>query len=137
VKIQWKNAFVGGSFTSLLFTIGKTLLGIYIGSSSVSSTYGAAASLVVILLWVYYSSQILFFGAEFTKFYSLEHEKNITPGKYGELVENTRAMQLTTERSHLPKNPDTIAVIGVGILYSVQAIELFMRLKKKKKKKSR
>jgi membrane protein len=56
--------------TAVLFTLGKTLIGLYLGRSTVGSVYGAAGSLIVILLWVYYSAQIVFFGAEFTKVYS-------------------------------------------------------------------
>ena len=69
-KIAWSDVWIGAALTALLFTIGKALIGLYIGYSSLSSTYGAAASLVVILLWVYYSAQILFFGAEFTRVYA-------------------------------------------------------------------
>ena len=61
---------MGGAFTALLFTLGKYLLGLYLALGTVSSAYGAAGSLVVILLWVYYSSQMVFLGAEFTKVYS-------------------------------------------------------------------
>jgi len=81
-KIGWADVWGGAALTALLFTIGKALIGLYIGYSSLSSTYGAAASLVVILLWVYYSAQILFFGAEFTQVYanmygSLSHSESI------------------------------------------------------------
>ncbi|MEP6894095.1 MAG: YihY/virulence factor BrkB family protein [Chloroflexota bacterium] len=69
-KIIWADVWSGAALTALLFTIGKALIGLYIGYSSLASTYGAAASLVVILLWVYYSAQILFFGAEFTQVYA-------------------------------------------------------------------
>jgi membrane protein len=70
VKIPWRYLWVGAIFTALLFNIGKFLIGVYLGSGSVTSTYSAAASLGIILLWVYYSAQILLFGAEFTKVYS-------------------------------------------------------------------
>lgn len=66
-KLKWKDVIVGAVATSLLFTIGKTLIGLYIGNSSVASSYGAAGALVIVLLWVYYSSQIFLLGAEFTK----------------------------------------------------------------------
>lgn len=68
--IQWRDVVVGSVVTSLLFTGGKSLIGWYIGSSAVASTYGAAGALIVILLWVYYSAQIFLLGAEFTKAYS-------------------------------------------------------------------
>jgi membrane protein len=70
VKIAWRNVWTGAAVTAVLFTIGKTLIGLYLGRSTVASVYGAAGSLIVILLWVYYSAQIVFFGAEFTKVYA-------------------------------------------------------------------
>jgi membrane protein len=65
--ISWKNALIGASFTSFLFLIGKLLIGIYLGNSSVGATYGATAAILIFMLWVYYSSIILYFGASFTK----------------------------------------------------------------------
>jgi membrane protein len=70
VRIAWRDVWTGAAVTAVLFTIGKSLIGLYLGRSTVASVYGAAGSLVVILLWVYYSAQIVFFGAEFTKVYS-------------------------------------------------------------------
>lgn len=72
IRIAWWDVFVGALLTALLFELGKFLIGLYIGASGVASTYGAAGSLVTILLWIYYSSQILLFGAEFIKAYA-EH----------------------------------------------------------------
>jgi len=69
-RIEWRDCWLGAVFTSLLFAIGKILIGVYIGRSGIASSYGAAGSVLVILLWVYYSAQILFFGAELTKAYS-------------------------------------------------------------------
>ena len=69
-EVQWRNVWTGAAVTSLLFTLGKILVGIYLARSSIASGYGAAGSLVIILLWVYYNSQILFLGAEFTQVYS-------------------------------------------------------------------
>ena len=70
VKMAWKDVWIGGMLTALLFNLGKFLLGFYLGRSSIASAYGATGSLVIILLWVYYSAQILFFGAQFTKVYA-------------------------------------------------------------------
>ena len=87
VKVAWCNVWIGAAVTALLFTIGKLLIGLYLGRSAAASVYGAAGSLIVILLWVYYSAQIVFFGAEFTKVYSR---------RFGAVVAiDTTAMPLT------------------------------------------
>jgi membrane protein len=67
--IGWHQAWVGAGVTALLFAIGKSLIGLYLGASSITSTYGAAGSVIVVLVWVYYSSQIVLLGAEFTRAY--------------------------------------------------------------------
>jgi len=74
VKLAWRHVLTGAAVTAVLFTIGKTLIGLYVGRSTVASVYGAAGSLIVILLWIYYSAQLVFFGAEFTKVYSRRFE---------------------------------------------------------------
>jgi len=73
LKIEWRDVWLGSALTSLLFVIGKFLLGIYFAKGAVGSSFGAAGSLVIVLLWVYYSAQILLFGAEFTQVYAREH----------------------------------------------------------------
>ncbi|MBA4143802.1 MAG: YihY/virulence factor BrkB family protein [Nitrosospira sp.] len=73
VRIQWRDVWAGAIVTALLFTVGKFLIGLYIGKSAISSGFGAAGSLVVVLVWVYYSAQIFLLGAEFTRAYSLAH----------------------------------------------------------------
>jgi membrane protein len=70
VRIQWRDVWLGAAVTALLFGVGKSLIGMYLGRAGVGSVYGAAGSLVVLLLWIYYSSQIFFLGAEFTEVYS-------------------------------------------------------------------
>ncbi len=80
-KVAWGDVWVGAAITSLLFTIGKTLIGLYLGNSSVASAYGAAGSFVVLLLWIYYSAQILLFGAEFTQVYANRLGDRIKPDK--------------------------------------------------------
>lgn len=79
VKIAWGDVWVGSVITALLFTVGKLAIGLYLGKSSFGSAYGAAGSLVVLLVWIYYSSQILFFGAEFTKAYANQKGSRIRP----------------------------------------------------------
>jgi membrane protein len=73
VKLRWRDVAIGAFVTALLFTIGKSVIGLYLGQSATASTYGAAGSVVVLLLWVYYSSQVVLLGAEFTRVYA-EHE---------------------------------------------------------------
>jgi membrane protein len=86
IKIAWKDVWIGSFITSVLFVIGKNLVTSYIGGTSYGSIYGAAGSLAVLLIWVYYSSQILFLGAEFTYVYSTKHGKGIKPDKDGERI---------------------------------------------------
>lgn len=71
VKLPWSDVWIGSAFTAILFSLGKTLIGIYLGNSAVASSFGAAGSLIALLLWVYYSAQIFFFGAEITRQYAL------------------------------------------------------------------
>jgi membrane protein len=77
--ISWKDAWIGSIFTAMLFLLGKFLIGYYLGKSNLGVTYGAAASVIIILAWVYYSSVILYFGAEFTKIYALQSGEGIKP----------------------------------------------------------
>jgi membrane protein len=70
VALEWGDVLIGAVLTSFLFTAGKSLLGLYLGKAGFADTYGAAGSLVILLVWVYYSAQVLFFGAEFTRAYA-------------------------------------------------------------------
>ena len=70
MALTWRDVWTGAIVTALLFTAGKVLIGVYIGRSGIASAYGAAASIITIMLWIYYSSLILLFGAEFTKAYA-------------------------------------------------------------------
>lgn len=81
-KVAYKDGIIGAAVTALLFMAGKFAISAYLGSSSVASTYGVAGSLIVILLWVFYSALILYFGAEFTKVYALAFGKKIIPNNY-------------------------------------------------------
>jgi membrane protein len=78
-EISWRDVWIGGAITALLFTLGRFLLGLYMARSTISSAYGAAGSLVVILLWVYYCAQIIFLGAEFTQVYAKRYGSDIVP----------------------------------------------------------
>ncbi|MGH2415092.1 MAG: YihY/virulence factor BrkB family protein, partial [Microcystaceae cyanobacterium] len=79
VEITWRDVWMGATLTALLFSIGKWVLGLYLGQGSFGSAYGAAGSLVIVLVWVYYSAQILLFGAEFTQVYSRRFGSKIVP----------------------------------------------------------
>ena len=94
VKIGWSDVWIGAAITSVLFSIGRYVLGQYLGNSSFGSTYGAAGSLVVVLAWVYYAAQILFFGAEFTQVYARKYGSQIVPDKNAvALTEEARLQQ--------------------------------------------
>jgi uncharacterized BrkB/YihY/UPF0761 family membrane protein len=93
-KIAWKDVWVGAALTAVLFTLGKFLVGHYLGQSSTTSAFGAAASLVIILIWVYYSSQIVLFGAEFTRVYANRYGSHVEPSENAVFVtEEARARQ--------------------------------------------
>ncbi len=81
-KIKWKDVFIGALITSVLFLFGKIIIGKYLGASNLSTVFGAAGSVVIIMIWVYYSSAILYLGAVFTKVYALNFGGNIFPNQY-------------------------------------------------------
>ncbi len=96
VKIQWRGVWIGAALTSILFTIGKFLIGLYLGTSGVTSIYGAAGSLITVLLWVYYSSLIFFLGAEFTQVYASQYGSGIVP------ADNAESIAAATEKRQTP-----------------------------------
>lgn len=81
-EIEWRSVWVGALITALLFTLGKFLLGFYFGHATPSSTFGAAGSIVLLLLWAYYSSLILLFGAKFTQVYARSKGHKIVPSGF-------------------------------------------------------
>ena len=89
VKIEWRDVAIGAAVTSLLFSIGKFLIALYLGKAGVATTYGAAGSLVVFIIWVYYSAQIVFMGAEFTHVFAERH---------GSLAERRAGLNTTPDR---------------------------------------
>jgi membrane protein len=86
-KVQWRDVWIGAAMTALLFGLGKWALGFYLGSGSAASAYGAASSLITLLLWIYYSSQILLFGAEFTQVYANQAGRRVQPSEYAVPIE--------------------------------------------------
>src|SRR5437660_3443811 len=86
-KIQWRDVWIGAAMTAIFFAFGKWALGLYLGSGSAASAYGAASSLITLLLWVYYSSQILLFGAEFTQVYACQAGRGVAPDEHAIRVE--------------------------------------------------
>lgn len=86
VRLGWKDVWVGATATALLFTVGKYLIGLYLGQAAVASAFGAAGSFVVLLCWVYYSALISFFGAEFTQVYARRHGAGIRPRAHARRV---------------------------------------------------
>jgi membrane protein len=86
-KIRWCDVWIGAAMTALLFGVGKWALGLYLGSGAAASAYGAASSLITLLLWIYYSSQILLFGAEFTQVYANQAGRRVQPSEYAVPIE--------------------------------------------------
>ncbi len=100
-KVRWRDTWVGAGITSLLFGIGKLLIGLYLGNASFGSTYGAAGALVVTIVWVYYSAQILFFGAELTQVFARFRGEEIEPDEHAVRVEVVkRELPLPGEDRH-------------------------------------
>ena len=89
VKIQWRDVWIGAVMTAIFFGIGKWALGLYLSSGAAGSAYGAASSLITLLLWVYYSSQILLFGAEFTQVYADRAGRGVEPAEYAVRIQTS------------------------------------------------
>ena len=79
VRLRWRDVTTGAVVTAVLFTIGQQIIGLYLGQSAIASSYGAAGSMMILLLWVYYSCQILLFGAEFTRVWAARHGVTVKP----------------------------------------------------------
>jgi membrane protein len=92
-KMAWKDVWLGATVTALLFTVGKFAIGLYLGHSSMASSYGVAGSFVVLLVWVYYSAQILFLGAEITQVYANRYGSRIVPTANAEFVGDSAPAQ--------------------------------------------
>ena len=103
VKIRWKDVRIGAFFTAVLFMIGQYLIGMYIQYTAQGSVYGAAGSLIVILVWIYYTSAILYIGAEFTQVYAEAIGSKIEPAPYAVYVRQTEIESAVKELP--PQNP--------------------------------
>jgi membrane protein len=100
VYIAWRDVAIGAAVTSLLFTIGKLLIGLYLGRSGIGTAFGAAGSVLIILFWVYYSAQIFLFGAEFTYVYANRYGSKIRPNQYAVVIEeHVRALEAVRRRA--------------------------------------
>lgn len=104
VKIRWAEVRTGAIFTAILFMAGQYLIGLYIKYTAQGSTYGAAGSIIIILVWIYYSSVILYIGAEFTEVYAEATGCRIEPADYAVLVQQTEVEKEVTQLP--PQNPD-------------------------------
>jgi len=82
VRLRWRDVTTGAVVTAVLFTVGQEVIGLYLGQSAIASMYGAAGSMMILLLWVYYSCQILLFGAEFTRVWAARRGVNVTPEEF-------------------------------------------------------
>jgi membrane protein len=105
-RIKWRDVLAGAFATAVLFMLGKFVITFYINHSSVTNAYGAAGSLVIILLWVYYSSAILFFGAEFTKAYAAKHGSRIYPNQYAVWVKLVEVEETGTSLQQLEEKKE-------------------------------
>jgi len=114
VKIEWHDVATGAVFTAILFGFGKFLIGMYLGKASFGSTYGAAGSLVIVLVWVYYSAQIFFFGAEFTQVYAREIGSDPLQQRRGRETTQPGHQQVPAEYAETAAGQTSGAVATVG-----------------------
>ena len=149
-KIGWRDVWIGAFVTSLLFSVGKAVIGIYLGNSAVASTFGAAGSLVLLLLWIYYSAQILFFGAEFTQVYANQYgSKTAREGKEMSLHTGAKqskapgtqpllpapaALALSTRESQLEQQNRQTGRILLGIVITSYLTGIFTMIFGRKKR---
>lgn len=141
VEIAWTDVWIGASVTSLLFSVGKLLIGLYLGRSSVASSFGAAGSLVIVLLWVYYSAQIFLLGAEFTRTYSYRHGTRRGQAKAATTGRAPKASKQGGEAQAAPSTPPATAtgvhpmppraqeIAGPYVAVSARPMPAFAKLK--------
>jgi len=115
-KIRWRDTLVGAGFTAILFLLGKAGIGFYLGKSDIATQYGAAASVILLLTWVYYSSIILYVGAEFTKVWALKRGNGIQPATHAVFI--SRGQEVETKehpKDEAPKRNLTVPIIRDGV----------------------
>lgn len=132
LSVAWSDVWVGAVITALLFSVGRLLIGLYLGNSSVASTYGAAGSLVVVLVWVYYSAQILFLGAEFTQVYartygSRRHEQYLlvsdSPAPAAPAQAAPQRQRITQPDGQALKVPAPLVWLGTAALVVIGVVQ--------------
>lgn len=105
VYIRWKDVWAGAIFTAILFAVGKYLIGLYIGNSNITSTFGTAGALAALLVWVYYSAQLVIIGAEFTQVWVRRSGRIIPPDEEAVKVREDRWTEEDQSRSRVTKRP--------------------------------
>ncbi len=103
-KIEWRDVWLGAAVTAVLFTLGKLLLGLYLGKAAVGSSYGAAGSIIALVVWVYYAAQILLIGAEFTQVQARRRGRDIQPSENAVSAEQARAASKDAAPARVPSN---------------------------------
>lgn len=139
VKLRWKDVEVGAVTTAVLFMIGRTLIGFYLGRSRIVSAYGAAATVVVIILWIYYSSMIFFFGAELTKEHVRRTLAHIEPSEYAvavvksekELADARESLTPPLGPGRRPREPFTLGK-AVSALCLLVAVEKYFKRRQRR-----
>ncbi|NJM72019.1 MAG: YihY/virulence factor BrkB family protein [Scytonema sp. RU_4_4] len=134
VKITWNDVLIGAALTALLFSIGRYLLGQYLGNGSFGSAYGAAGSVVVILAWVNYAAQILFFGAEFTQVYARKYGSRIIPDKNS--IHMTEKARLDQGLKPNNRNTQTRKQSGDGFNFINRFMRRFTQAKRMKRRRN-
>ena len=118
MKLAWSDVWIGAVATAALFTIGKFVIGLYLGKGSIGSAYGAAGSVIIMIAWIYYSAQILFLGAEFTQVYANRYGSHVRPSENAEPV--PEANKPTSEKvraaRNVPVRQPTPETINFGVV---------------------
>lgn len=121
-RVDWRDVWVGAFVTALLFTIGRFLIGLYLGRSSMASTYGAAGSLAVLLVWVYYTAMILLFGAEITQVYATRYGNGVRPTEHAVRVV-TQTVAVDADAVQHATNEEAKAAVGAAQKEGQEAIK--------------